>query len=73
MPVASSGHRPHRLIRRLLCVRGQVTFRVEVEPRFDYGRQAHRTPAPTGRGLRVTDADGHTEFAAAARAFGGGR
>src|SRR5215208_619832 len=43
MPVASSGHRPHRLIRRLLCVRGQVTFRVEVEPRFDYGRQAHRT------------------------------
>jgi ribonuclease BN (tRNA processing enzyme) len=43
MPVASSGHRPHRLIRRLLCVRGRVTFRVEVEPRFDYGRQDHRT------------------------------
>src|ERR687889_960428 len=43
MPVASSSHRPHRLIRRLLCVRGRVTFRVEVEPRFDYGRQAHET------------------------------
>jgi GH15 family glucan-1,4-alpha-glucosidase len=43
MPVASSGHRPHRLIRRLLCVRGRVTFRVEVEPRFDYGRQVHQT------------------------------
>jgi GH15 family glucan-1,4-alpha-glucosidase len=24
-------------------VRGQVTFCVEVEPRFDYGRQAHKT------------------------------
>src|SRR5215203_2255445 len=43
MPVAASGRQPHRLIRRLLCVRGQVTFRVEVEPRFNYGRQEHRT------------------------------
>ena len=43
MPVASSARRPHRLIRRLLCVRGRVPFRVEVEPRFDYGRQAHQT------------------------------
>src|SRR5829696_599125 len=43
MPVASSGHQPHRLIRRLLCVRGRVTFRVEVEPRFNYGREAHQT------------------------------
>src|SRR5215213_4928081 len=43
MPVtSSSGHR-HHLIRRLWCVRGRVTFRVEVEPRFDYGRQAHET------------------------------
>jgi GH15 family glucan-1,4-alpha-glucosidase len=43
MPVTTSGHQPHRLIRRLLCVRGQVTFRVEVEPRFNYGREAHQT------------------------------
>jgi GH15 family glucan-1,4-alpha-glucosidase len=42
MPVAPSGHRPHRLIRHLLCVSGQVTFCVDVEPRFDYGRQAHK-------------------------------
>src|SRR5215211_7695710 len=27
MPLASSGRQPHRLIRRLLCVRRQVTFR----------------------------------------------
>jgi GH15 family glucan-1,4-alpha-glucosidase len=32
-----------RLIRRVLCVRGEMTFRVEVDPRFDYGREAHQT------------------------------
>ncbi len=31
------GHR-QTLVRRVLCVRGSMRFRVEVEPRFDYGR-----------------------------------
>jgi GH15 family glucan-1,4-alpha-glucosidase len=31
----------HRLIRRVIGVRGQLTFRVEVEPRFEYGRDQH--------------------------------
>ncbi|POX49283.1 glycoside hydrolase family 15 protein [Streptomyces sp. Ru72] len=31
----------HRLIRRVLCVRGSLPFRVRVAPRFDYGRQPH--------------------------------
>jgi GH15 family glucan-1,4-alpha-glucosidase len=31
----------HRLVRRVLGVRGQLTFRVEVEPRFNYGRDPH--------------------------------
>ena len=40
MPVddRAAGHR-QQLIRRVLCVRGEVHFRVEVEPRFDYGRE----------------------------------
>jgi GH15 family glucan-1,4-alpha-glucosidase len=33
----------HRLIRRVLGVRGQLTFRIEVEPRFNYGRDRHTT------------------------------
>ena len=33
----------HRLIRRVLCVRGSLPFRARVAPRFDYGRAAaHR-------------------------------
>jgi len=33
----------HRLIRWVHVVRGEMTFEVEVEPRFDYARRAHRT------------------------------
>lgn len=43
MPVTSetpSDH--HRLVRAVRCVRGTVQFDVEIVPRFDYGRQAHR-------------------------------
>lgn len=32
----------HRLVRILRCVRGTITFAIEVAPRFDYGRHAHR-------------------------------
>src|SRR4051812_28894895 len=30
----------HRLVRMLRCVRGSMTFQVEIAPRFDYGRKA---------------------------------
>ncbi|MFG2140081.1 glycoside hydrolase family 15 protein [Streptomyces sp. NPDC048650] len=31
----------HRLIRRVLCVRGSLPFTARVAPRFDYGRSTH--------------------------------
>ncbi|MER5294858.1 glycoside hydrolase family 15 protein [Streptomyces pharetrae] len=31
----------HRLIRRVVCVRGSVVFRARVAPRFDFGAQPH--------------------------------
>jgi GH15 family glucan-1,4-alpha-glucosidase len=31
----------HRLIRRVVVVRGHVGFEIEVQPRFDYGRAEH--------------------------------
>ena len=43
MPVAPAGSTRQRLIRRVLCVRGTMQFRIEVEPRFDYGRVPHET------------------------------
>jgi GH15 family glucan-1,4-alpha-glucosidase len=44
MPISRPGsqHR-HRLIRRVVCVRGELRFRVSVDPRFDYARAAHKT------------------------------
>jgi GH15 family glucan-1,4-alpha-glucosidase len=43
MPIAESKediHR-HRLIRRVEGVRGEMRFRVEMQPRFNYGRDTH--------------------------------
>jgi GH15 family glucan-1,4-alpha-glucosidase len=33
----------HRLVRLVRVVRGQMTFDVDCQPRFDYGRRAHKT------------------------------
>ncbi|GAA1638430.1 glycoside hydrolase family 15 protein [Georgenia ruanii] len=43
MPVSASAAPTgrHRLVRILRCVRGQITFAVEIAPRFDYGRENH--------------------------------
>ncbi|MET9225763.1 glycoside hydrolase family 15 protein [Lentzea sp. NPDC003310] len=35
----------HRLVRIVRCVRGRMTFELDVAPRFDYGRRAHRARA----------------------------
>jgi GH15 family glucan-1,4-alpha-glucosidase len=45
MPIARTGeelHR-HRLIRRVVAVRGEMRFRLDLQPRFNYGRDPHRT------------------------------
>jgi GH15 family glucan-1,4-alpha-glucosidase len=45
MPIARDGEErhSHRLIRRVFCVRGEVRFRLEMRPRFDYARAEHAT------------------------------
>jgi GH15 family glucan-1,4-alpha-glucosidase len=43
MPIGRTGeerHR-HRLIRRVLCVRGDIRFRADLQPRFNYARDRH--------------------------------
>ncbi|MFG2267834.1 glycoside hydrolase family 15 protein [Streptomyces sp. NPDC048720] len=43
MPVTgTSATDCHRLVRLVRCVRGTMTFEVEIAPRFNYGRTAHR-------------------------------
>ncbi|HEX2045411.1 MAG TPA: glycoside hydrolase family 15 protein, partial [Gaiellaceae bacterium] len=44
MPIAGSGSGGDgRLIRTVLSIRGEMPFRIAVEPAFDYGRAAHET------------------------------
>ncbi len=45
MPVASAttATTRHRLVRMVRCVRGQMTFDLDIAPRFDYGRERHET------------------------------
>jgi GH15 family glucan-1,4-alpha-glucosidase len=43
----------HKLVRLVRCVRGTMTFDIEVAPRFDYGREAHEVHAtPDGAVFR---------------------
>jgi GH15 family glucan-1,4-alpha-glucosidase len=45
MPIASTAFASdrHRLVRMLRCVRGEMTFALDIAPRFDYGREPHET------------------------------
>jgi len=47
----------HRLVRVVRMVRGHLRFVMECEPRFDYGRQGHRTEI-TEHGVRFDGDDG---------------
>ncbi|NMH95906.1 glycoside hydrolase family 15 protein [Pseudonocardia acidicola] len=41
-PAGDAATDSHRIVRIVQCVRGRMSFEVEVAPRFDYGRQPHR-------------------------------
>src|SRR4051812_21070764 len=40
-PAGKTATDNHRLVRVLQCVRGRVSFDIEIAPRFDYGRHPH--------------------------------
>jgi GH15 family glucan-1,4-alpha-glucosidase len=58
MPLAGNGEATYRrrLIRRVVAVRGDLSFMVDVVPRFDYARASHRALlAPHGALFRSRD------------------
>ncbi|WP_323095362.1 glycoside hydrolase family 15 protein [Intrasporangium sp. YIM S08009] len=59
MPVAGQTEAAeHRIVRMVRCVRGSMTFTVEIAPRFDYGREPHEADLSEDgvvfRGARTT-------------------
>jgi GH15 family glucan-1,4-alpha-glucosidase len=80
MPIPRSGeerHR-HRLVRRVVGVRGEMRFRLDLQPRFDYGREPHTVEhhdhgvvfrtrrlclaLQSTRPIACDDRDAHSEF-----------
>ncbi|WP_432875060.1 glycoside hydrolase family 15 protein [Kribbella sp. CA-245084] len=57
MPATSSTHATenHRIVRLLRCVRGRMTFDLDIAPRFDYGRKAHQWHATEYGGVCTSD------------------
>jgi len=47
-PAGDSATDTHRLVRMMQCVRGRMSFAMDVAPRFDYGRHPHRTEVTDG-------------------------
>ena len=47
----------HRLVRMLRVPRGTMRFRMDLQPRFDYGRAKHKTEL-SGQGAVIRGADG---------------
>jgi GH15 family glucan-1,4-alpha-glucosidase len=54
-PTGDSATPRHRLVRLIQCVRGHVSFEFDVSPRFDYGRQPHRTDVTEHGAVFATD------------------
>jgi GH15 family glucan-1,4-alpha-glucosidase len=80
MPIPRTGeerHR-HRLVRRVVGVRGEMRFRLDLQPRFDYGREPHTVEhhdhgvvfrsqrlclaLQSTRPIACDDRDAHSEF-----------
>jgi GH15 family glucan-1,4-alpha-glucosidase len=55
-PAGRTATANHRLVRMLRCVRGEMTFEIEIAPRFDYGRTAHRLNLTEHGAVFSTDA-----------------
>jgi GH15 family glucan-1,4-alpha-glucosidase len=56
MPVEDTVHgQAHNLIRRVKTIRGEIRFRMECSPRFDYGRARHRVEIRDKEVLFVAD------------------
>src|SRR5215472_4740881 len=52
MPVAGGGATDrHDLVRNIRVVRGTMRFAIEIQPRFDYGRAAHKLEYNEGGGV----------------------
>jgi GH15 family glucan-1,4-alpha-glucosidase len=54
-PAGDNATDDHRIVRMVRCVRGEMSFGVDIAPRFDYGRRPHRTEVTAQGAVFSTD------------------
>jgi len=56
MPIHRDPRHPRRIVRQVVAVRGEMRFRLECRPRFDYARQVHEVELYEGGAVFNTPA-----------------
>ena len=59
MPITQLGH-AHALVRRAKCIRGDISFQMVCEPRFDYARASHKVEKKKNEVLFISCGDDKT-------------
>ena len=54
-PAGATATERHRIVRIVQCVRGRMTFEIDVAPRFDFGRHPHRVKLAEHGAVFVAD------------------
>src|SRR3954449_1995183 len=54
-PAGATATDRHRIVRMVQCVRGRMTFDIDVAPRFDYGRHPHRLETTENGGVFIAN------------------
>jgi GH15 family glucan-1,4-alpha-glucosidase len=63
MPIQKNGEQPNEIVRTASVIRGNVSFKMRCQPRFDYARSGHRTEISDGCALFIPDDKAHSPMA----------
>jgi GH15 family glucan-1,4-alpha-glucosidase len=55
MPIQKNGEHSNEIVRMVSVIRGNVSFKMLCQPRFDYARSAHRTEISDGCAMFIPD------------------
>jgi GH15 family glucan-1,4-alpha-glucosidase len=63
MPIQKNGEQPNEIVRTASVIRGNVSFKMRCQPRFDYARSGHGTEISDGCALFIPDDKAHSPMA----------
>jgi GH15 family glucan-1,4-alpha-glucosidase len=63
MPIQQNGERSNEIVRTVSAIRGNVSFKMLCQPRFDYARSAHRTEISDGCAMFIPDDNTYSPMA----------